>query len=62
MPTPDGGDDPIGVFGPEEGRWIIVVFPDEAVAGGLEIGDRLEDAVSDGAIPASGRSYPAFPR
>ena len=44
MPSFDGGDDAAWVGGPEEGLGIIVGLVDEAVDGGLELGDGAEDA------------------
>ena len=41
-----GCDDLVGVGLPDEGLGVIcVVFPDEAIDGGLEIDERMEDAV-----------------
>jgi hypothetical protein len=36
VPASDGGDDFIGIGGPDEGVGIIVGFAEEAVDGGLE--------------------------
>ena len=44
VPTFDGGDDLIWVGGPFEGFWLVVVFCEEAVDGGLEIDDGMERA------------------
>ena len=44
FPAADLLDDGIGVSGPEEGFGIVVGLPQEAVDGGLEIGDSLEHA------------------
>ena len=44
VPTPDGGDDFIGIGSPDEGFGIIVGLPQEAVDGGLEVDDRAEHA------------------
>ena len=44
MPSPDGGDDFVGIGGPGEGLGHLVGLLDEAVDGGLEIDDRSEDA------------------
>ena len=44
FPAADFFDDGIGVGGPEEGFGIGIGFLQEAVDGGLEIGDALEDA------------------
>src|SRR6516225_6128489 len=43
-PAPDGGDDPVGVGGPDERLGRIVGLGEEAVDGGLEVDDRLEHA------------------
>ena len=34
----------IGIGGPDEGFWLLVVIGDEAIDGGLEIDDALENA------------------
>ena len=44
MPAFDGGDDFVGIGDPFEGFGIGVVVVEEAVDGGLEVGDRSEDA------------------
>ena len=44
MPTGCGGDDFIGIGGPDERLWLLVVIGDEAIDGGLEIDDALENA------------------
>jgi len=44
MPTGSGGDDFVGIGGPGEGLWLLVVIEDEAIDGDLEIDDALEDA------------------
>ena len=43
MPTGSGGDDFVGIGGPGEGLWLLVVIEDEAIDGGLEIDDGAED-------------------
>ena len=51
-PSISGGDDVIGIGFPDEWLWFVgIVFTDEAVDGGLEIDDGLEDAVLE---PAPG--------
>ena len=45
MPTPDCGDDFIGISAPDEGSRLLIMLLDEAVDGGLEINDGVEDAV-----------------
>ena len=47
----DGGDDAVGVGGPDEGFGIIVGLVDEVVDGCLKIGDGAEDAALE---PAPG--------
>ncbi len=44
MPAPDGGDDCVGVGGPDEGLGDLVGFLDEAVDGDLQLVDGAEDA------------------
>ena len=43
-PALDGGDDTIGVSGPDEGLWFGIGFGEEAVDGGLKIDNRVEHA------------------
>jgi hypothetical protein len=49
VPTGSGGDDLVGIGGPGEGLWLLVVIEDEAIDGGLEIDEALEDAGASGA-------------
>lgn len=44
MPSPDGGDDGVGVGGPGEGLGLDVVLAHEAVDGGLKVDDGVKDA------------------
>ena len=44
VPSSDGGDDFVGIGGPDEGLGIGVGLVEEAVDGGLEVDDRAEDA------------------
>ena len=44
MPASDGGDDFVGIGGPCEGFGLGVVLVEEAVDGGLKVGDGAEDA------------------
>jgi len=44
-PASNGGDDLVRVGFPDERSWCLAVLGDEAVDGGLEIDDRVEDAV-----------------
>ena len=41
MPALDGGDDFVGIGGPDEGLWAVVGLGEEAVDGGLEIDDAI---------------------
>jgi hypothetical protein len=49
MPTIGGGDDFVWIGGPDEGLWLLVVVGDEAIDGGLEIDDRMEDPILESA-------------
>ena len=44
MPALDGGDDFVGIGGPDEGLGVVVVLGEEAVDGGLQVDDGVEDA------------------
>jgi hypothetical protein len=44
VPSFDGGDDFVWISGPIEGLRLLVVFFEEAIDGGLEIGDGSEHA------------------
>ena len=44
FPSADFADDGIGVGGPHEGFGIVIGLAQEAVDGGLQIGDAFEDA------------------
>ena len=44
VPSPDGCDDPVRIGGPGEGPRFCVMLADEAVDGGLEVDDGVEDA------------------
>ena len=37
MSAVGSGDDLVGIGGPDEGRWLLIVIDDEAADGGLEI-------------------------
>ena len=50
VPAPDGGDDFVGIGGPDEGLGHLVGLVDEAVDGGLEIDDGAEDAAFQSAL------------
>ena len=45
MPAPDGGDDVVWICFPDERAWFLVMLVDEAVDGGLQVDDGVEDAV-----------------
>ncbi len=42
MPTVDGGNDVIRVFGPDEGVGIVIVLFEESFDGRLKVDDRVE--------------------
>jgi hypothetical protein len=44
VPSPDSSDDFVWIGGPGEGLGIVVGLGDEAVDGGLKVGDGSEDA------------------
>jgi hypothetical protein len=50
VPASDGGDDFVGIGGPDERLGAIVGFLEEAVDGGLQIDDRLEDPALEAAL------------
>ena len=50
VPSPDGGDDGIWIFGPGEGFGVFVGIFEEAVDGGLEIDDGVEHATFEAAL------------
>jgi hypothetical protein len=45
-----GGDDFVRIGGPDEGLWLLVMIDDEAVDGGLEIDDALENPALEAAL------------
>ncbi len=49
MPSTNGGDDLIGVGGPNEGLGVMVGLSDEAINGGLEFDDGVKDAALEAA-------------
>ena len=65
MPASDGSDDFVGVCDPMEGLRLGIVILEEAVDGGLEVGDGSEDAAFETALrqdgektlDAAGRDY-----
>jgi len=42
MSAVGSGDDLVGIGGPDEGRWLLIVIDDEAADGGLEIDNAFE--------------------
>jgi hypothetical protein len=64
VPAACGGDDPIGIGGPDEGFGAVVGFGEEAFDRGLEIDERSEHAAlqpSPGQLGTSallGHRYP----
>ena len=41
----DSGDNFVGICFPDEGAGLLIVLLDEAIDGGLQVDDRVEDAV-----------------
>ena len=54
VPTGSGGDDFVWIGGPDEGPGLLVVVGDEAVDGGLEVDDALEDTALEAALGEDG--------
>jgi len=54
----DGGDDLVGIGDPLEGLRLGVVIVEEAVDGGLEVGDGSEDAACEAALGQDGEEAP----
>src|SRR5882724_3733285 len=54
MPTCCGGEDFVRIGGPDEGFRLLIVADEEAVDGGLEIDDALEDAALEAALGQDG--------
>ncbi len=44
VPAPDGGNNLVGVLGPEEGAWVGVGLSEEALDGGLKRDEGVEHA------------------
>ena len=44
MPSLYSGDDFVGICGPDEGLWVGILLGDEAVDGGLQVDDGMENA------------------
>ena len=44
VPAFDGGDDTVWIGGPYEGPGVFVLLGEEAVDGGLQVDQRVEDA------------------
>lgn len=55
MPTLDGCDDFVGIGGPGEGLGLLVVVGDEAIDGGLEVNDRVEDTAFQASLSTAWR-------
>lgn len=53
LPAFDGGENPVGVGGPNEWLGVSVGFLDEAIDCGLQIDERLKDAALE---PAASQS------
>ena len=47
MPSPDSGDDLVGIFGPYQGLWVGIGIRDEAVDRTLEFLQGTEDTASE---------------
>jgi hypothetical protein len=54
VPARRSGDDFVWIGGPDEGLGLVVVIDDEAVDGGLQIDDALEDAALEAALGEDG--------
>ena len=54
VPALDGGDDFVGIGGPCEGLWLVVVLGEETVDGSLEVDDGVEDATFQAALRQPG--------
>ena len=54
VPASDGGDDFIGIGGPDEGLWAFVMLGEEAVDGGLKVDERVENAAFEAAVGQPG--------
>jgi len=50
VPTSDGGEDLIGVGGPDEGPGIVIGLGEEALDGRREIDERVERAAFETAL------------
>ena len=55
VPSCDGGNDLLWIGVPDEWLWVVVGFGDEALDGGLKVGERSEDAALF-RVPGSGSS------
>ena len=55
MPTSDGGDDAVGIGGPDEGLWIGILLGNEAVDCSLEVDQRMEGAAPEAATGELGK-------
>jgi hypothetical protein len=54
VPAPDGDDDFVGIGDPLEGFRLGVVMIEEAIDGGLQVGDGSEDAALETALGQDG--------
>ena len=54
MPTFGSGDDFVWIGGPDEGLWLLIMVGDEAVDGGLQVDDALEDAALETTLGEDG--------
>ena len=50
VPASDGGNDPVGIGGPDEGLGVMVGLVEVAVDGGLEVDDGAEDAALEASL------------
>ena len=55
VPSPDGGDDLVGIGGPDEGLRVNVRFAQEAADRGLEVNNRAEHAAFEAALAQFGK-------
>ena len=53
MPAVDGGDDFVGIGGPDERLWVGILVDEEAVDGGLEADQRKHPACDVGRLLAT---------
>jgi hypothetical protein len=53
-PAVDGGDDLVGIGGPDEGLGVMIGLVEVAVDGGLEVDDGAEDAALEASLGQGG--------